>query len=231
MPTLSWIDSRYHVARLLLLSLLILLTLILCFSLYSDSIFWSDSAVNELLTLKAKQFTLTHGNYSRVGIFHPGGLWFYILALFDTLFSPFHAGIIGQMFITVLLHVTAIFLLGHAIGRHIFNLKTAPLALITSILVGFLLVTLIFNDDQTIYLLNGWMPSMYISFMSLWLAGLIYFPYQIRFGAIWIALGGSLLLNGHISFILITGATTSLFLFLNRKKIIEDSISIDFSFW
>lgn len=48
-----------------------------------------DHAANSLLVQKAKGLSLDHGNYSRVGFFHPGPFFFYVMAAGEVLFHDF----------------------------------------------------------------------------------------------------------------------------------------------
>jgi hypothetical protein len=46
----------------------------------------ADSASNDMLVLEAKRLALLHGNYSRVGFYHPGPHLFYLMAAGEFLF-------------------------------------------------------------------------------------------------------------------------------------------------
>lgn len=63
-------------------------TFILVFRAYLGAV-WiplADSASNDMLVLEAKQLALLHGNYSRVGFYHPGPHLFYLMAAGEFLF-------------------------------------------------------------------------------------------------------------------------------------------------
>src|SRR5262245_53349118 len=47
---------------------------------------FGDDAANDIIIVMAKRFSLFHGNYSRVGFWHPGPFYFQIEALFETVF-------------------------------------------------------------------------------------------------------------------------------------------------
>lgn len=46
----------------------------------------NDYASNDLLIQDAVDFKLFHGNYSRVGFYHPGPFFFQLMAVFEILF-------------------------------------------------------------------------------------------------------------------------------------------------
>src|SRR4051812_33543654 len=45
-----------------------------------------DNASNDMLVQEAKRLALLHGNYSRVGFYHPGPYLFYVMAAGEILF-------------------------------------------------------------------------------------------------------------------------------------------------
>src|ERR1044071_737983 len=52
----------------------------------------ADSASNTMLVMDAKRLALLHGNYSRVGFYHPGPHLFYLMAAGADLFHDLAAG-------------------------------------------------------------------------------------------------------------------------------------------
>src|SRR4051812_25448776 len=71
-----------------------------------------DAASNDILVLQAKRLALLHGNYSRVGFYHPGPFYFYWMAASETLLGDilhvFVSPRAAQIFGIIILHALAI---------------------------------------------------------------------------------------------------------------------------
>ena len=156
---------------------------------------WGDFASNSLLVQRAKAFRLLHGNYSRVGFYHPGPAILYVLAAGEALFhdalgltSP-----IGGQRIAVIIYTSAWVSLIAAMLARLFGTISSGL-IATAVLVG-----------ATLY----YLPE---AFTGLWFPDLYYFPFAAFSVAVGLAIRGDLrflpalavsmgfLVNGHVSF-------------------------------
>lgn len=162
-----------------------------------------DFAANTLLIQDAKRLHLIHGNYSRIGFYHPGPAFLYELAFGELVFwdwlhivgSPFSGQIVGGI-----LHNAAWLTVIFALARRLSG-SLAPALLFTAILV---LIPVI-NEPA---ISNGiWPPHLY------------FFPYAAMVLAIaplvhgrvdtlkTLAVASGLLINGHAAFIPMLGVT------------------------
>lgn len=160
-----------------------------------------DLAANSLLIQDAKSLHLLTGNYSRTGFHHPGPAILYVLALGEAIFydllhivpSPFS----GQLLAVALYTAFWTALVYRLLYRGTKSIATSAVGLST-----FLLITAL-NDHQ---FFNGiWFPHLY------------YFPFAaFIFASVRLtdgfvdslpsfALSLGFLVNGHVSFVAITG--------------------------
>ena len=156
---------------------------------------WGDFASNSLLVQRAKAFRLLHGNYSRVGFYHPGPAILYVLAAGEAVFhdalgltSP-----IGGQRIAVIIYTSAWVSLISAMLARLFGSITSGL-MAMAVLVG-----------ATLY----YLPE---AFTGLWFPDLYYFPFAAFSVAVGLAIKGDVrylpalavsmgfLVNGHVSF-------------------------------
>ncbi len=156
---------------------------------------WGDFASNSVLVQRAKAFRLLHGNYSRVGFYHPGPAILYVLAAGEALFhdllgltSP-----IGGQRVAVVLYTSAwVSAIAAMLARLFGGIPSGLIAAAT--LVG-----------ATIYYLPEAMTG-------LWFPDLYYFPFAAFSVALALAVRGDVrhlpalalsmgvLVNGHVSF-------------------------------
>ena len=156
-----------------------------------------DFAANSLLIQDAKSLRLLKGNYSRIGVNHPGPAILYVLAFGEWAFhdvvplgaSPFSGQLIG-----VALY-TAFWLT--FIGRMLLRLTPRLETALFGVAV-FLLVTALCDHD---FLAGAWFPNLY------------YFPFAAfllaaarlaegRGDALWLlATSAGFLVDGHVSFV------------------------------
>lgn len=157
-----------------------------------------DEASNDILITDAKRFALFHGNYSRIGFYHPGPFYLQWIALVELAFvdavpvfaSPFAA----QLFALILLHAGAAGVSVLAWTRALGNLPMAAVA--AAVMFA---VPLAFIDLN--YLLVPWPPYMYIPSAALVASAVV----GLAAGdARWLPVlvfGLAQLVHGHASFI------------------------------
>jgi hypothetical protein len=201
-----------------------------------------DSAANSLLIQEAKHFRLLTGNYSRVGFNHPGPALLYVLALgefvfYDTLkVTPYPMG--GQLMMVVIYSAFWIAVIWSMLAR--MWKSRAGAALMLGIFLG---ATALFHPNA---LCGMWFPYLY------------YFPFAVfvlaasqlvigRSAALpALAVSWGFLVNGHVSFVAITGiilvctvlANLGLAKFarekpaclLSRKFLVENKVLLLFAF-
>ena len=160
---------------------------------------WGDFASNSLLVQRAKVFRLLHGNYSRLGFYHPGPAILYVLAAGEALFHDLlglTSPIGGQRVAAVLYTSAWVSLIAAMLARLFGNIPSGLVAAAT--LVG-----------ATLYYLPEAMTG-------LWFPDLYYFPFAAFSVALALAIRGDVrhlpalalsmgvLVNGHVSFAAIT---------------------------
>jgi hypothetical protein len=157
-----------------------------------------DTAADDMLILKAKHLALLHGNYSRVGFYHPGPFFlqwaaFGEIVLHDWLgwVKSAHA---AQVLAIDLLHGVAL-----AFALRFWLVVTRSLAK-SLLAVTVLMAAILWPWDSNLFAVP-WNPHSYVA-AALWLAtGLVGIALR---GARWTplaALGCAALLEGHASFI------------------------------
>lgn len=172
----------------------------------SLSIVAGDSGANAILIKKAKSFELFHGNYSRVGFFHPGPFFFQIQAFSEIIFTDY------------LNWINDIYL---AQSSGIFLLNVFLLLIITYILsattnsirrgIWISLICIVLISLKRPYALSGmWMPQIYImpylAFISSFIGILISRidnkkKNLAKIGIILALVSGLILVHGHASFV------------------------------
>ena len=160
---------------------------------------WGDFASNSVLVQRAKAFRLLHGNYSRVGFYHPGPAILYVLAAGEALFhdllgltSPIGGQRVAVIFYTSAWVSVASAMLARLLGGVASGLIAA------AVLIG-----------ATLY----YLPE---ALTGLWFPDLYYFPFVAFSAALALAVRGDVrhlpvlalsmgvLVNGHVSFAAIT---------------------------
>lgn len=157
-----------------------------------------DLAADDMLILRAKHFALLHGNYSRVGFYHPGPFFLQIAALGETVFhdwlgwvKSYHA---AQVLALDLLQGVAL-----AFAFRLWLLVTCQLGLsLLAVLV--LMATVLAGWSDNVFAIP-WNPHAYVA-AAIWLAtGMMG---MLLRGPRWLplaVLGAVALLHGHASFI------------------------------
>jgi hypothetical protein len=160
-----------------------------------------DFAANSLLVLDAKHLQLLYGNYSRIGVNHPGPAILYVLAAGEWLFydvlhiapSPFS----GQL-LAVCLYSAAWFTLIFALLRR-FTGAILPALLFTTVFIaaiGFL--------EPSVYL-GIWFPDLYVLPFAAVLVALSRLAHGRMDAMRAMAVASGFLINGHVSFIPMLG--------------------------
>ena len=161
----------------------------------------ADFAANTLLILDAKRLALVHGNYSRVGFYHPGPAILYVLAA-------------GELVFHDLLHVAPSPFSGQLLGGCVYN--AAWLVLICALvrrMTGTLAPALLFT--AVVVLVTAIVDYRIID--GMWFPALYYLPYAAMLLAIAplvngradtlraLAVSSGFLINGHVSFVPMLG--------------------------
>ena len=155
-----------------------------------------DFAANSLLIQDAKALSLLKGNYSRIGVNHPGPAILDVLAFGEWLFhdvlhlakSPFS----GQLIAVAFYSAFWIVLLGRSFRR---VTRPAPAVLCTA---AFLLVASILDHR----VLDGaWFPDLYFFPFAVMLVSIARLANGTCEGLLSLALSAGFLVNGHVSFI------------------------------
>lgn len=164
-----------------------------------------DFAANDLLVIDAKALQLLHGNYSRVGFYHPGPFFFQIMAWFEQLFfetlhtvgSPVGAHVLAAL----ALHAAAIAAL-YCAGSAYFNNRLAGfvLAWLTVVIACCVIDSRQFYNGQ-LFFLTGWPPFLYMAAVLFPLAGITAMLAGRAYGLPLVTAGLMMLIHGHASFI------------------------------
>lgn len=160
-----------------------------------------DFGANSLLILEAKRLHLLYGNYSRIGVHHPGPAILYVLAA-------------GEAFFYDLLHVAPSPFSGQLLAVCFYS--AAWIVLIFSIMRSItggampaLLFTMTFTAAlglfESVVFLGAWFPDLYIlPFAAVVVAiSRLAFGHTDRLRALAVASG--FVINGHVSFIPMLG--------------------------
>lgn len=160
-----------------------------------------DFAANSLLILDAKHLHLLYGNYSRIGVHHPGPAILYVLAAGEALFhdllhiapSPFS----GQL-LAVCFYSAAWIVMIFAIMRDIAGARL-PALLFTAVFTATLGLF-----EPTVFL-GPWFPDLYILPFAVVVIAIsrLAFGHANRLRALAVASG--FVINGHVSFIPMLG--------------------------
>ena len=158
------------------------------------SVPYGDHGSNSMLVLKAKSFELLHGNYSRVGFYHPGPYYLYVMAA-------------GEWLLCDLLQISDNPTDAHRIAISISNLILFTIIYRLLIwrtggpLIAAIATILIVAITQTHapVLHSLWPPHMYIAPAALMTVAL-WLLIRGHGGALWAyALGAGILVHGHAS--------------------------------
>jgi len=158
----------------------------------------ADSASNTMLVMDAKRLALLHGNYSRVGFYHPGPHLFYLMAageyLFHDLLGIAKATEAAQQLAVICLSIVIL-----QIVERVYRDLAAGDVLVSlcATAATALSVVLMLPDAFT----SVWVPYTYVT------GGLLFYVGAAaliagRFQWLWVfVLGGAILVSGHASFL------------------------------
>lgn len=160
-----------------------------------------DFGANSLLVLDAKRLHLLYGNYSRIGVNHPGPAILYVLAAGEWMFhdvlriapSPFS----GQLLV-ICLYSAAWLTLIFASMRRMAGDVTAAL-MYTTVFAG----VVGYFDPQVF--LGAWFPDLYILPFAAMLVAISRLVYGETDTLRALAVSSGFLANGHVSFIPMLG--------------------------
>lgn len=160
-----------------------------------------DFAANSLLILKAKHLHLLYGNYSRIGVHHPGPAIMYVLAAGEALFhdllhvvpSPFSGQLLAVCFYSAAWIVLIFSIVRGMVG------KMLPALLFT------MAFTAALGMFESVVFLGAWFPDLYIlPFAAVVVAiSRLAFGHTDRLRAL--AVSSGFVINGHVSFIPMLG--------------------------
>lgn len=156
-----------------------------------------DFAANDLLVVDAKQLSLLHGHYSRMGFYHPGPFYLYLFALSEALFvdliplfgSPMAAHSMAATFLMAV-SLSLYFLVWLQHSRRAAHALLATLTMLACLSVA-----------QTHYLTAAWTPVMLIASMIFLITGIMGWYLLNPRWALLALFGGLQLLHGHASFL------------------------------
>jgi len=157
----------------------------------------ADSASNAMLVLDAKHLRLLHGNYSRVGFYHPGPHLFYLMAAGEFLFHDL-LGIAKSAEAAHLLAVVCLSIASLQILERVYrDLSGDVLISLCATTATALSVIVMLPEAFT----SIWVPYTYLTGALLFFVGgaaLI----AGKFKWLWVfVLGGSMLMSAHASFL------------------------------
>lgn len=160
-----------------------------------------DHAANSLLVLDAKRLHLLYGNYSRIGVHHPGPAILYVLAAGEWLFhdvmhaapSPFSGQLLGICFYSAAWIVSIFAMMRRTLG------VTLPALLFTTVF------TAAIGYCEPSVFLGSWFPDLYILPFATMLVAISRLAYGNTDSLRALAVASGFLINGHVSFIPMLG--------------------------
>lgn len=178
-----------------------------------------DFGANSLLILDAKRLHLLYGNYSRIGVNHPGPAILYVLAAGEWLFhdvlkvvpSPFSGQLLAVCFYNAA-WITLVFALVRRIAGAVL-----PALLFTTVslaLLGFF---------ESAVFLGIWFPDLYILPFAAMVVAISRLAYGRTDSLRALAVSSGFLINGHVSFIPMLGVTLIVMLAVNLRVARRDA--------
>ncbi|KAB7765818.1 hypothetical protein [Xanthomonas maliensis] len=158
---------------------------------------FTDYASNDMLVVEAKHLALWHGNYSRVGFYHPGPFFFQLMAwselLFFDLIPIFHSPFAAQVFASLSFAALAIALVVAFMHRLTGSVAEA--------LLGASVFTVVLLLAKSYSFTAPWPPFLYVGASVVFVvgaAGLLLLGWR---WLPWLILGAGGLIHGHASFV------------------------------
>lgn len=172
-----------------------------------------DFGANSLLILDAKRLHLLYGNYSRIGVNHPGPAILYVLAAGEWLFhdvlkavpSPFSGQLLAVCFYNAA-WITLMFVLMRRIAG-----AALPALLFTTVSVALL------GFFEPSVFLGIWFPDLYIMPFAVMVVAISRLAYGRTDSLRALAVSSGFLINGHVSFIPMLGVTLLVMLAVNLR--------------
>lgn len=164
---------------------------------HDDVLPFSDYASNDILIVWAKELSLWHGNYSRVGFYHPGPFFFQFMAwseiAFHDLLPIFHSAFAAQIFATLCLCAFAIALVSAFLYKLTGNVFSSVAG--TTVYLNVLLLAKAYSFTAP------WPPFLYVSastVLCVGLCGILLWGWRWM---PWLILGAGAMVHGHASFV------------------------------
>lgn len=185
----------------------------------------NDYSANDIIIQDAKRFRLWHGNYSRVGFYHPGPFYFQIMALSEFLFKD----LLGVMQSYTATHIFGwlIYVAFALVGFYfsLVSLLNSKLKAIASVVVTVLLAQISIGAgdyyNNQFFLVAPWPPFMYMVTMFVFLTSLVYMSIGRAIGVFLFIFSLLTLIHGHASFVGLApmiAVSVVCFLAINKKK-------------
>ncbi|WP_164738722.1 hypothetical protein [Xanthomonas euvesicatoria] len=165
---------------------------------FTDAVLpFTDYASNDMLVVKAKNLALWHGNYSRVGFYHPGPFFFQLMAwselLFFDLIPIFHSPFAAQVFASLCFCAFAISLVVAFMHRLTGSVAKALLGASVFMLILLLAKSYSFTAP--------WPPFLYVAASIVFVVGTVGLLLLGWRWLPWLILGAGALVHGHASFV------------------------------
>jgi hypothetical protein len=164
-----------------------------------------DFAANDLLVVDAKSLNLLHGNYSRVGFYHPGPVFFQLMAWVEIVFYD-GLGLVGspvgaQILAALLVFAASIAALYCSLLE---RFEQRIPALVCTLLAVAITCNVIdareFYNGQ-LFFLTSWPPFLAMGAMFFFVAGIIALQLRRSYGLPLTTTGLMMLVHGHASFV------------------------------
>jgi len=165
---------------------------------FRDSVLpFTDYASNDILVTWAKHFELWHGNYSRVGFYHPGPFYFQLMAwseiAFHDVLPVFHTTFAAQIFASLCLCAFALALVVALLHKTTGRVSMA--------LIGASTYAIVLLGAEAFSFTAPWPPFLYVAAATIMVVGMCGVLLRGWRWLPWLILGGAALVHGHASFI------------------------------
>jgi hypothetical protein len=187
----------------------------------------NDFSANDLLIQDAKYFKLWHGNYSRVGFYHPGPFYFQIMAFSEILFNDFlsliDSHVASHVFGWLLYAASALAIFFNSLNLLLNSKIKASAALLAVVIISQLSIGAEEYYLNQFFILTPWPPFMYMVTMLIFISSLIYISNKQTMGIVYFIFSTLTLIHGHASFIglvpIIIASTAIFFIFFGKRLI------------
>lgn len=177
-----------------------------------------DFGANSLLILDAKRLHLLYGNYSRIGVNHPGPAILYVLAFGELIFhdwlhvvpSPFSGQLLAVCLYSAAWIVTVFALVRRMVG------KVLPALMFT------LVFTAVLGLCEPSVFLGIWFPDLYILPFAVVVLSIARLAWGRTDALRTLAVASGFVINGHVSFIPMLGVMLIVMLAANLLITLRD---------